>query len=180
MQNASPPKEDGAAASAANRANAQKRLMTDLRAVHKDDAVTAGPVDDNIFEWSAVLTGPVETMWEGGIFQLSLSFSEEYPNQPPRVKFLTKVLHPNIYVDGNICLDILRAQWSPGYDVRALLVSIQSLLCDPNPASPANLEAAELLNDNRAEYERRVRKLVEESLEALGGSDLDDDDDDDE
>jgi len=65
--------------------------------------------------------------------------------------------------DGQICLDILQNQWSPIYDISAILTSIQSLLCDPNPASPANSEASRLYNENRREYNRRVREIVEQS-----------------
>jgi ubiquitin-conjugating enzyme E2 A len=73
------------------------------------------------------------------------------------------VYHPNVYADGQICLDILQNAWSPIYDVSAVLTSIQSLLCDPNPNSPANSEAARLFSENRAEYDKRVRACVEES-----------------
>lgn len=71
--------------------------------------------------------------------------------------------HPNIYPDGRICLDILYNQWSPVYDVWAVLTSIRSLLSDPNPLSPANNEAAQMYNENRSEYERRVREIVDRS-----------------
>ena len=92
---------------------------------------------------------PDDTAWEGGTFQLTMVFSEEYPNRAPKVKFITKMFHPNsnfyqlsypfvVYNDGSICLDILQNQWSPIYDISAILTSIQSLLCDPNPKSPAN------------------------------------------
>jgi ubiquitin-conjugating enzyme E2 A len=99
----------------------------------------------------------------GGTFKLVLEFSEDYPNKAPQVRFLTKMFHPNIYNDGQICLDILQNQWSPIYDISAILTSIQSLLCDPNPASPANSEASRLYNENRREYNRRVREIVEQS-----------------
>ena len=79
------------------------------------------------------------------------------------VKFTTKMFHPNIYQDGSICLDILKERWSPSYDVTAILTSIQSLLSDPNPSSPANNVAAQLLRDNKREYEKRVRACVEQS-----------------
>jgi ubiquitin-conjugating enzyme E2 A len=73
------------------------------------------------------------------------------------------MFHPNIYANGEICLDILQNQWSPIYDIAAILTSIQSLLCDPNPNSPANSEAARLWNENRREYNRRVTQCVEDS-----------------
>lgn len=69
-----------------------------------------------------------------------------------------------VYADGSICLDILQRNWSPTYDVCAILTSIRSLLNDPNPNSPANNEAAKLFVENRRLYETTVRKLVEESI----------------
>ena len=109
---------------------------------------------------------PDDTAWEDGTFKLTLEFSEEYPNKAPTVKFVTKMFHPNIYADGSICLDILQNQWSPIYDISAILTSIQSLLCDPNPSSPANSEAARLYGENRREYERKVKEIVEQSWNA--------------
>ena len=87
---------------------------------------------------------PDDTPWEDGTFRLQLEFTEDYPNKAPTVKFVTRLFHPNVYADGSICLDILQNQWSPIYDISAILTSIQSLLCDPNPNSPANSEAARL------------------------------------
>jgi len=73
------------------------------------------------------------------------------------------MFHPNVYASGQICLDILQNQWSPIYDIAAILTSIQSLLTDPNPNSPANVEAAKLYNENRREYDRKVMEYVEAS-----------------
>ncbi|KAL6587514.1 Ubiquitin-conjugating enzyme E2 2 [Orobanche minor] len=101
-----------------------------------------------------------------GTFKLILQFTEDYPNKPPTVRFISRMFHPNIYADGSICLDILQNQWSPIYDVAAILTSIQSLLCDPNPNSPANSEAARLFSENKREYNRKVREIVEQSWTA--------------
>lgn len=104
-----------------------------------------------------------ETPFEDGTFKLLLTFDESYPNKPPTVKFLSRMFHPNVYANGELCLDILQNRWSPTYDVAAILTSIQSLLHDPNPNSPANAEAAQLYRENMKEYVRRVRATVEES-----------------
>ncbi|KAJ0049068.1 hypothetical protein Pint_15246 [Pistacia integerrima] len=111
-----------------------------------------------------------------GTFKLTLQFTEDYPNKPPTVRFVSRMFHPNsksnmlivlmFYADGSICLDILQNQWSPIYDVAAILTSIQSLLCDPNPNSPANSEAARMFSENKREYNRRVREIVEQSWTA--------------
>lgn len=90
--------------------NAERRLLKDLKKLEYDDqtaGITATPDEDSLFRWNAVIFGPDETEWEGGVFKLILEFSEDYPNKPPKVKFLTKMFHPNIYNDGSICLDIL-------------------------------------------------------------------------
>ncbi|KAG0343338.1 Ubiquitin-conjugating enzyme E2 2 [Podila humilis] len=128
--------------------------------------ISGAPCSDNIMLWNAVIFGPGETPFEDGTFKLLLQFDETYPNKPPTVKFVSKMFHPNVYANGELCLDILQNRWSPTYDVAAILTSIQSLLHDPNPNSPANAEAANLYRENRKEYTRRVREIVETSWDA--------------
>nr|XP_020023685.1 ubiquitin-conjugating enzyme E2 C isoform X2 [Castor canadensis] len=77
-------------------------------------------------------------------YKLSLEFPSGYPYNAPTVKFLTPCYHPNVDTQGNICLDILKDKWSALYDVRTILLSIQSLLGEPNIDSPLNTHAAEL------------------------------------
>lgn len=122
-------------------------------------------------------------IYPGGIYSMRLTFCDRYPEKPPKVRFTTKMFHPNVYADGNICLDIIAAKWSPSYTVSSILTSIQSLLTDPNVQSPANpvrsiyryffrfpflncffQEAAELFVKDKKAYERRVRRIAEESL----------------
>lgn len=133
---------------------AQRRLQKDLMRLMKEqpEGVDANPLDDNLFVWEGFIEGPVESPWEGGIFKLKLQFSNNYPNEVPKVEFVTKMFHPNIYHDGRICLDILKEKWSSIYDVMAILTAIRALLTDPNPNSPANNEVAELFVKNPKEY----------------------------
>ena len=126
--------------------------------------LSSGQVKDSpspLDYFSDRLTG--DTPFEDGTFKLLLTFDESYPNKPPTVKFLSRMFHPNVYANGELCLDILQNRWSPTYDVAAILTSIQSLLHDPNPNSPANAEAAQLYRENMKEYVRRVKATVEES-----------------
>jgi len=139
-----------------------------FKKIQKEDnpGLLAVPNENNMMIWEAIIFGPDDTNWEGGSFKLTLEFSEEYPNKPPQVKFISPMFHPNIYNDGRICLDILDNKWSPIYDVSTILASIQSLLTDPNIESPANAEAAKLHSENIQEYYKRVRESVENSWKA--------------
>ena len=158
--------------------NARRRLMRDFKRITSDPptGVSATPDESDIMKWDAVIFGPEGTVWEGGVFTLKMVFTEEYPMMPPKVTFHTKVFHPNVYSNGDICLDILKNQWSPAFDVGMLLVSIQSLLADPNPASAANADAASLYAKNRAAYNERVSTLVLESMDAAMAECSDEDD----
>jgi len=144
---------------------ARRRLMRDFKRLQEDPTlgVSGAPSEHNIMVWNAIIFGPQDTPFEDGTFRLTLEFTEEYPNKPPTVKFKTKMFHPNVYADGGICLDILQNRWSPTYDVSSILTSIQSLLDEPNPNSPANSLAAQLYVENRREYIKRVGAIVEES-----------------
>jgi len=144
---------------------ARRRLMRDFKRLQEDPpaGVSGAPCDNNIMQWNAVIFGPADTPFEDGTFKLTITFTEAYPNKPPTVRFVSKMFHPNVYADGGICLDILQNRWSPTYDVSAILTSIQSLLDEPNPNSPANSVAAQLYQENRREYEKRVAAIVEQS-----------------
>ncbi|KAM0683541.1 Ubiquitin-conjugating enzyme E2 2 [Mitosporidium daphniae] len=143
----------------------RRRLMRDFRCIQQDPppGVAGSPLSDNIMLWQAVIFGPEDTPFEDGTFRLVLRFDESYPNKPPSVQFISKMFHPNVYPDGQLCLDILQNRWSPSYDVSSILTSIQSLLHDPNPNSPANAHAAQLYMENRQEYVKRVKETVEQS-----------------
>ena len=144
---------------------AKRRLMRDFQRLQAESqiGIAASPDPNNIMVWNAVIFGPQGTPFEDGTFKLLITFTETYPSKPPKVKFITEMFHPNIYQDGSLCLDILQNRWSPTFDVSSILTSIQSLLNDPNPDSPANSKAATMFTNNRIEYEKCVREMVEKS-----------------
>ncbi|CDW53133.1 UQ con domain containing protein [Trichuris trichiura] len=144
---------------------AKKRLLQDFQKIRLNppDGVNASPKKGDLMKWKAVIFGPKDTPYEDGIFMLEMIFNDQYPIKPPQVRFTSRMFHPNVYADGTLCLDILQGAWSPSYDVEAVLTSVQSLLDDPNPSSPANAEAARLFQENRVEYNKRVHITVEES-----------------
>ncbi|MFS8019242.1 putative ubiquitin-conjugating enzyme E2, ubiquitin-conjugating enzyme/RWD [Helianthus anomalus] len=137
-----------------------KRLQSELMdlMMSGETAVSAFPEEDNIFFWKGTISGSKDTVFEGTEYKLSLSFPNDYPFKPPKVKFETACFHPNVDVFGNICLDILQDKWSAAYDVRSILISIQSLLGEPNTSSPLNTQAAALWSDQE-EYRKMVKKL---------------------
>ena len=144
------------------------RLASDLRNLAADSPAgcSASPAnEDNLFAWNATIVGPDESPWEGGIYSLRLQFPDQYPDKAPRVRFVTEMFHPNIFPDGTLCLDIIQDKWKPIYTVSTIMVSIQSLLCDPNNDSPANVDAARMLKTDPKEYKKRVRRLAQKSLE---------------
>ncbi|KAK1859434.1 hypothetical protein I4F81_002030 [Pyropia yezoensis] len=106
--------------------------------------INAVPHDDNARYFSVVILGPQDSPYAGGTFRLELFLPDDYPMAPPKVRFLTRLYHPNIDRLGRICLDVIKKMWSPALQIRTVLLSIQALLAAPNPEDPLNNEAADL------------------------------------
>lgn len=122
-----------------------ERLTTDPVA-----GITAVPHSDNLRYFDVVITGPEGSPYENGKFKLELFLPDEYPMVAPKVRFLTKIYHPNIDRLGRICLDVLKNNWSPALQIRTILLSIQALLSSPNPDDPLANEVAEEWKNNHA------------------------------
>ena len=139
---------------------ALKRLQRELIEIQKDTPVncSAGPNNNDLFNWEATIIGPTETPYEGGIFKLKILFPADYPFKPPKITFETRIYHPNINANGGICLDILKDQWSPALNITKVLLSICSLLDEPNPDDPLMPEIAQLFKTNKAEFTRLARE----------------------
>ncbi|KAL4327266.1 hypothetical protein AHAS_Ahas13G0082900 [Arachis hypogaea] len=122
---------------------------------------TAGPVGEDMFHWQATIIGPNDSPYAGGVFLVTIHFPPDYPFKPPKVAFRTKVFHPNINSNGNICLDILKEQWSPALTISKVLLSICSLLTDPNPDDPLVPEIAHMCKTDRIKYESTARSWTQ-------------------
>ena len=141
-----------------------RRLGAELGEIEQNhDPFRIAVDEDSITHWTAVITGPTDTPFHGGSFLVDLIFPSEYPFVPPLVTFRTPIFHPNVSTTGAICLDILKpasGSWSPLMSVPALLLSIQSLMSDPNPDDPLNVEAAELYIKSERDF---AKKAIEET-----------------
>jgi ubiquitin-conjugating enzyme E2 D/E len=137
-----------------------KRIQNELRDLQKDPpaSCSAGPEGEDLFRWEGCIFGPDDSPYVGGMFKLSIQFPVDYPFRPPHVQFVTKIYHPNINSAGLICLDILKTQWSPALTISKVLLSITSLLTDPNPEDPLMPDIANLYKRDRAAYEETARE----------------------
>jgi len=160
--------------------SALRRLMAEYKqlSVNPPEGIVAGPVsEDNFFEWESLITGPEGTVWEDGIFVATLSFPNDYPLSPPNMRFASDIFHPNIYPDGRVCISILHPpgddptgyessseRWSPVQSIEKILISVVSMLAEPNDESPANVDAAKMYREKRNEFNDIARKSVRKSL----------------
>lgn len=130
-----------------------ERLITD-----PVPGITATPHEDNLRYFDVTLTGPSGSPYEDGVFKLELYLPDDYPMTAPKVRFLTRIYHPNIDRLGRICLDVLKNNWSPALQIRTILLSIQALLSSPNPDDPLANEVAEQWKGN---YEEAIKTAKE-------------------
>eukprot|EP00211_Chloroparvula_japonica_P009679 CAMPEP_0119131078 /NCGR_PEP_ID=MMETSP1310-20130426/9394_1 /TAXON_ID=464262 /ORGANISM="Genus nov. species nov., Strain RCC2339" /LENGTH=153 /DNA_ID=CAMNT_0007121631 /DNA_START=122 /DNA_END=583 /DNA_ORIENTATION=- len=126
-------------------AGLSKRIIKETQRLMAEPApgISARPHEDNLRYFDVIIAGPSQSPYEGGVFKLELFLPQEYPMSPPKVRFLTKIYHPNVDKLGRICLDILKDRWSPALQIRTVLLSIQALLSSPNPDDPLAADVAE-------------------------------------
>lgn len=122
------------------------------------EPITVKLLNEEITHWSATIKGPVGSPFEEGTFTLDIIFPAEYPFKPPIIKFLNKMYHPNINTSGAICLDILKDQWSPALSVFKVLLSISSLLADPNPNDPLSPDVASIYKQDKEKYIKTAKE----------------------
>ena len=141
--------------------SALKRIQKELIDLGKDPPAncSAGPLDEkDQYHWQATIMGPDDSPFAGGVFFLNIHFPTDYPFKPAKLNFTTRIYHPNINSNGSICLDILKEQWSPALTISKVLLSISSLLTDPNPDDPLVPEIAHIYKSDKAKYEATARE----------------------
>mmetsp|Transcript_89721 Transcript_89721/g.178382 ORF Transcript_89721/g.178382 Transcript_89721/m.178382 type:complete len:152 (-) Transcript_89721:163-618(-) len=137
-----------------------KRIEKETQKLHSEPppGIEAVPDKDNHRYFHIMMAGPAGTPYEGGVYQLELFLPEGYPMEPPKVRFLTKIYHPNIDKLGRICLDVLKDKWSPALQIRTVLLSIQALLSAPEPSDPLDTTVADHFTNNRAEADEQAKQ----------------------
>ena len=139
---------------------ALRRIQKELRDMIADPPAncSAGPIGEELFKWKATIFAPNDSPYSGGMFELSITFPSDYPFKPPKLEFNTKIYHPNISADGAICLDILKTNWSPALTISKVLLSLLSLLTDPNPDDPLVASAANLYKNDVNAYNAKAKE----------------------
>ncbi|CEP01667.1 UBC core domain-containing protein [Plasmodiophora brassicae] len=113
----------------------------------------------NILRWVCGIPGRQGTDWEGGVYNVVVQFTEDYPMKPPKCQFEPPIFHPNIYPSGTVCLSILSEDkdWKPSISLKEILLGIQALLNEPNNNDPANEAPYQLYRTNRKAYAERIK-----------------------
>lgn len=140
--------------------DATSRIQREIMDLHKNpvENCSAGPESDSdIFKWSATIIGPKDSPYADGIFELKIVFPQNYPFVPPKCTFTTKLWHPNVSVNGAICMDLLKNNWSPALTVSKVLLSILSLMTDPNPNDPLNTEAGSQYKESLEAFNKKAK-----------------------
>jgi len=155
-----------------------KLLANQLRSILNDpvEGFTVEADEMNFFDWKVWIEGPKDTCYAGGVFQLSLKFPKDYPMSPPELKFVSDFWHPNVFANGKVCMSILHPpgedamsgelpeeRWLPTQSVTTIILSLMSLLNDPNCASPANVDSSVEWRNHREAFKNRCYKLVEKA-----------------
>merc|ERR1712238_255932 len=137
------------------------RLTKELNEVGKDDAtsgVKAVAVTTDLRQLKGTIDGPIGTCYEGGVFNVHIQIPKQYPFEPPKMKFTTKIWHPNISSQtGAICLDILKDQWSPALTIKTALLSLLALLTSPEATDPQDAEVAKMYKTDKVEFNRTAK-----------------------
>lgn len=136
-----------------------KKEAAELQSDADNAGVTAKPVGEDMTHWKGTISGPKDTPYDGGTFIIDIQLTSSYPFEPPKMKFDTKVWHPNVSSQtGAICLDILKKEWSPALTIKTALISVQALLAAPEPDDPQDGVVA---NEYKTDFEKwkRTAKL---------------------
>lgn len=139
-----------------------RKELNEVGKVDKSSGVSASAVGEDLRYLKGKINGPESTCYEGGIFEIDIRIPKQYPFEPPKMKFTTKIWHPNISSQtGAICLDILKDQWSPALTIKTALLSLRALLSSPEPNDPQDAEVAKMYINDRKKFESTAKFWTE-------------------
>ena len=139
------------------------RLINEITEINRSppENCSAGPIDDNDFlMWEGKIFGPINTIYYGGIYTLKIKVPLDYPKVPPKMKFTTKMFHPNIDTEGHICLNLLGDDWNQTLTISKILLAICLLLTNPNTDDPLNYDASHMYEKAPTKYINKVKYYV--------------------
>jgi len=153
---------------------AMKRLVSEYKQHQKDPNYfySVCPDENNFMKWKFTMIGPPESLYEYGMFSGFIVFPKTYPIKPPKVTFDKDIWHPNVYTNGKVCISILHEgvdqygyessmeRWNPSHGVESIMISINSMLADPNYESPANISVSKMARENKEKLENKIFDLV--------------------
>ena len=141
----------------------RNRAVKEFNDLKKDTSVQVKIVNNDIRHWKGRIKGPMDTCYAGGVFDVDIVIPDDYPFKPPKMKFDTKIWHPNISsVTGAICLDILKNEWTPALTIRTALISLQALMCEPVPNDPQDAVVAKQYMSDINLFNATAKHWVEE------------------
>lgn len=149
---------------------ARNRLMSELKGIssNPDPTITLEMEGDTIESWKAMVVGPEKSPYEGGRFHIKVHCPANYPMSPPTFTFVTKIFHPNVnFKTGELCLDILKTDWSPAWTLQYVCRAVIALLMDPNAESPLNCDAGNLIRSGDMRGFRSMARMYTQEC-ALG------------
>ena len=141
-----------------------RRIQNEIDQIKKrgneyDNMFNINMVNDDVYNWKAIVHGHKDSLYEGYKFHLDIKLPYDYPYSPIGVKFITPIRHVNINTHGDICLDILKNNWNPSQTIQSVMLSIYILLSEPNTEDPLNSDLAKLYRTNKEEYENNIKQF---------------------
>eukprot|EP01089_Gocevia_fonbrunei_P022469 TRINITY_DN90_c0_g1_i1.p1 TRINITY_DN90_c0_g1~~TRINITY_DN90_c0_g1_i1.p1 ORF type:complete len:150 (+),score=25.20 TRINITY_DN90_c0_g1_i1:84-533(+) len=139
-----------------------RRLATELRNLDSKPLgwASAKPVNDDLYKWEVIMTGPEKTPFDNGKFKLELKMPPEFPFKPPEIKFVTKIYHPNVDKTGSLCPAALT--WSPQTRIPELLLQVRQIMIEPNPDHPLDAEIALIFKENRSQFDKTAKEWTKQ------------------
>ncbi|KAK2964841.1 putative Ubiquitin-conjugating enzyme E2 4 [Blattamonas nauphoetae] len=142
--------------------NAVKRQMADLAKAPSEHYMARPTNDSNVLKWDGHICGAVGTPYEGGTFKFDMDFPADFPIRAPKVTFKTKIYHPGFLPDGDMCLELLKKEWTPKTKIKDILDALYSLIASPSPDMTLNSAVSDQLKNTPAEFEKTAREWTKQ------------------